>query len=93
MMKFERLFLAGALAALSPLWIPVAAKLWTHNAEWARLAVAETYGKLVQKRMEEMGAQDLRNTLDQYGVEALDELEAAIRRREESRRAEAEGDA
>lgn len=91
-MKFERFILAIATVAFAPLWIPALAKRWTHYAEWMKLSVAETYGKLTQQRMEELGAQNLRETLDQYGVEALDEVEAAIQRREEKRRAEAEGE-
>lgn len=79
---------AVALAAIAvviavPMVLAVAAFFWTTSAEWTKLGVAELYGTAAQARMEEVGKQELRESLDVIGQEAFDELERAIARREE----------
>lgn len=81
---------AAALFIAAPSLIALAAFNWTLSAEWTRLGAAEDYGTAAQRTMEAANQQSLRETLDPIGQEALDELEAALARREEDRKGEAE---
>ena len=72
-----------ALVTASPMAISFAAYFWARSAEWARLSVAEEYGQAAQKHMEDANIKSLRETLDEIGQEALDEVERAIERRDE----------
>lgn len=73
---------AGVLAA--PMVIAITAFFWTTAAEWTKLGIAELYGAAAQQKMEAAGREQLRDTLDEIGQEALDEVEAAIERRDEN---------
>ncbi|HWC64606.1 MAG TPA: hypothetical protein VG777_00885 [Thermoanaerobaculia bacterium] len=70
-----------AVAALPGL-VGTVAYFWTITAEWAKLAVTETYSKMAWKQMQEAQSTDFRATLDSVGQEAYDELQAAIARRD-----------
>lgn len=80
---------AVILVAIGLVLVPPAVCLtayyWAHTVEWTRLSIAEEYGAAAQKRLEEAARNDLRRTLDPIGVEALEEVERAIQRREEDR--------
>jgi hypothetical protein len=78
---------AVVLTAIAMILVPVAVTLcayfWAHSSEWTRLAIAEEYGQIAQRLMDEAARRDLRATLDPLGVEALEEVERAIERREQ----------
>jgi hypothetical protein len=77
-------YILCALVA-SPAVIGVAAYFWTTAAEWTKLAVAEKYSQAAYEQMQQAQQADLRASLDMMGQEALDELNAAIERRDQSR--------
>lgn len=78
--------LAPVFVAVFPAAVGVASYFWTVCAEWTKLAVAEKYSEAAYRHMQAAQEDDLRSSLDSIGVEALDELNAAIQRREEDRR-------
>jgi hypothetical protein len=81
-------YVLAALVA-SPATIGIVAYFWTITAEWAKLAVGEKYSAEAYRYTQKLQQEELRATLDSIGVEALDELNAAIQRRDEGREEQA----
>jgi hypothetical protein len=69
----------------TPMIAGVVAYFAARSYEWTKLGIGEDYGKAAFERQQQMERKELRETLDTIGQEALDEVEAAIARREEGK--------
>jgi coenzyme F420-reducing hydrogenase beta subunit len=70
---------------LTPMIAGLLAYFAARTYVWAALGVNEEYAKSAYERQQQMERKELRETLDTIGREALDEVEAAIERRDEGK--------
>lgn len=69
----------------APLIIGLLSYFAARSYEWTKLGATEDYGKAAFEFQRRQEHQELRETLDVIGKEALDEVEAAIARRDEGK--------